>query len=104
MTYLVFETVSSRKKSLSVPFHYHSLVKHVPGNSRILPLDNKVNYAVHSMVQISQLLNRYSRLSKVYSQKQLYNISKLILGDTNMMDAFLPYQLPRYWPETVSRR
>lgn len=56
------------------------------------------------MVQVSQLLDRDSRFSEVRSHKQLHNSSKLILRDTKMMDACLPYQLPRYRPERVSGR
>src|SRR5699024_1118353 len=78
----------------------------VPGNTNIGPLNHRADDTVHNMVQVSQLLDRDSRLSEIRSNHQLYDSSKLILRDTEIMDefAFTPYQLPRYRPERVSGR
>lgn len=83
-----------------------SLVKHIPGNPHVRPLNDRPSNAIHNMVQVSQLLNCNSRLSKIRSHRQPHQSSKLILGDAEMtdMDTSIPYKLPRYGPESIPGR
>ena len=83
-----------------------SLVKYIPGNPHVRSLNDRPSNTIHNMVQVSQLLNCNSRLSKIRSHYQPRNSSKLILGDAEMteMDTSIPYKFSRYGPESIPGR